>query len=176
MTEPLRPGWLSRVLGGFAKPVKHDPSSPSESPTPLTRSRIASYLDSRGYRYLVDDDGDLTGTWDGSRFWFLLLGDDEEILQVRGRWHRSLPLERRGAAALAVNDWNRERIWPKVQRGLGRPRTRCDRRPARPARRVRARYGRADVQRVRRDPAARRLAAAGYAEQLSHRAAEPPRS
>lgn len=114
MTDPLRPGWLSRVLGGFTKPIKHDPATATESPAPLTRGRIAGYLDSRSYRYVVDDDGDLTGTWDGSRFWFLLLGDDEEILQVRGRWHRSLPLDRRSAATLAVNDWNRERIWPKV--------------------------------------------------------------
>ena len=63
---------------------------------------------------MVDDDGDLTGTWDGSRFWFLLLGEQQEILQVRGRWHRSLQLDQREVASLAVNDWNRERIWPKA--------------------------------------------------------------
>ena len=114
MSEPLRPSWLARVLGGFSKPVKHAPTTVNETPTPLTRDRIAGYLGSRGYRFLVDDDGDLTGTWDGSRFWFLLLGEHEEILQVRGRWHRALPLDRHGAAALAINEWNRERIWPKV--------------------------------------------------------------
>jgi hypothetical protein len=114
VSEPARPRWLSRVLGGFTKPVKHDEATDSEIPTPLTRDRVAAYLDARSYRFLLDDDDDLTGTWDGSRFWFLLLGEHEEILQVRGRWHRTLPLDRRGAAALAINDWNRERIWPKV--------------------------------------------------------------
>ena len=38
----------------------------------------------------------------------------EEIVQVRGRWHRSLPLDQRAAVSLALNDWNRERIWPKA--------------------------------------------------------------
>lgn len=82
--------------------------------TPLTIDRVEAYLRSRGYNVVRDGDGDLTGTWDGDRFWFLLLGEREEILQVRGRWHRALPAARRTAALLAVNDWNRERIWPKV--------------------------------------------------------------
>ncbi|MFC8192402.1 YbjN domain-containing protein [Cellulomonas sp. NPDC057328] len=107
------PGWLLRVLGGLPKPTKREPSE-GELPRLLTRDRVADYLLARGYRFLVDEDGDLTGTWDGSRFWFLLLGEQQEILQVRGRWHRTLPLEQRRALALAINDWNRERIWPKA--------------------------------------------------------------
>jgi len=113
-SSPTRHGWLSRVLLGLAKPAKVAPPTPGERPRALTRDRVARYLDGRGYRFVVDDDGDLTGTWDGSRFWFLLLGDHEEILQVRGRWNRTLPVEQRRSLALAVNDWNRERIWPKV--------------------------------------------------------------
>jgi len=106
-------GWLARVFG-TTRPKKAAPPPPLERATPLARGRIAAYLARRGYRYLVDDDGDLTGTWDGSRFWFLLLGDHNEIVQVRGRWHRTLPVAQRSALLLAANDWNRERIWPKV--------------------------------------------------------------
>lgn len=83
-------------------------------PTPLTAERVEAYLVGRGYRVQRDEDGDLTGTWDGDRFWFLLLGEDHEVLQVRGRWHRTLPANRWGAALLTVNDWNRERLWPKA--------------------------------------------------------------
>ncbi|MCL2464817.1 MAG: YbjN domain-containing protein [Micrococcales bacterium] len=107
------PGWLQRMLAGLPNAIK--PLRPDdEPPTPITRARVANYLARRGYRFVADDDGDLTGTWDGNRFWFLLLGNTREILQVRGRWHRTLPLEARPALALAVNDWNRERIWPKA--------------------------------------------------------------
>ena len=106
-------GWIARVFGN-AQPKPRTARPPVERATPLTRSRLAAYLTRRGYRFLVDDDGDLTGTWDGSRFWFLLLGERGEIVQVRGRWHRTLPVTRRSAMLLAVNDWNRERIWPKV--------------------------------------------------------------
>ncbi|WP_250444526.1 YbjN domain-containing protein [Actinotalea sp. C106] len=83
-------------------------------PSPVESSRVEAYLVGRGYHVARDEDEDLTGTWDGDRFWFLLLGEQQEILQVRGRWHRTLPAHRRAAALLAVNDWNRERIWPKV--------------------------------------------------------------
>ena len=110
--EPLAE-WVKRVFGN-PRP-KTTSSRPARDRTaPVTRDRIATYLLSRGYRFLLDDDGDLTGTWDGSRFWFLLLGERGEILQVRGRWHRTLPTDRRTAVLLAANDWNRERIWPKV--------------------------------------------------------------
>jgi hypothetical protein len=85
-----------------------------QRPRPLDSARVEAYLVSRGYHVVRDEDDDLTGTWDGDRFWFLLLGEDHEVLQVRGRWHRTLPVVRRSAALLAVNDWNRERIWPKA--------------------------------------------------------------
>ncbi len=90
------------------------PVVPAQQPTPLTSPRIGDDLARRGYRFRIDDDGDITGTWDGNRFWFLLLGDDAEILQVRGRWAGSVPPQTRLAVLQAVNDWNRERIWPKV--------------------------------------------------------------
>ncbi|MBC7291001.1 MAG: YbjN domain-containing protein [Actinotalea sp.] len=90
------------------------PGGVPQRTAPLSRARVQAYLVARGYSVGLDDDGDLTGTWDGNRFWFLLTGEQDEVLQVRGRWHRTLPAHRRTAALLAVNDWNRERIWPKV--------------------------------------------------------------
>ncbi|HEY0187143.1 MAG TPA: YbjN domain-containing protein [Cellulomonas sp.] len=108
------PGWLSRVLA-VRGPVPAEHRVPVQArPTPLTRGRVAEILGSHGYHYRIDEDDDLTGVWNESRFWFLLLGDDHEILQVRGRWHRQLPVDARRAITLALNDWNRERIWPKL--------------------------------------------------------------
>lgn len=90
------------------------PDAPPQRATPVTTARVEAHLRGLGYAVRRDEDGDLTGTWDGDRFWFMLLGREDEILQVRGRWRRTLDPGRRRAALLAVNDWNRERIWPKV--------------------------------------------------------------
>jgi hypothetical protein len=75
---------------------------------------VAEHLRGSGYRVGRDDDGDLAGMWNGHRFWFIVLGERDEILQVRGRAARDVPAEQRSAALLAVNDWNRDRIWPKA--------------------------------------------------------------
>lgn len=88
--------------------------APPVRPLPLSSVRVADDLSRRGYRFRTDGDGDVTGTWDGNRFWFLLLGDHEEILQVRGRWAGTVPDQARLPVLQAVNDWNRERVWPKV--------------------------------------------------------------
>ncbi|AEG44022.1 YbjN domain-containing protein [Isoptericola variabilis] len=98
-----------RVVPGRASAVV-----PPVVPLPLSRERVAEDLERRGYRFRVDGDGDVTGTWDGNRFWFLLLGSRDEILQVRGRWSGSISPQARLSVLQAVNDWNRERVWPKV--------------------------------------------------------------
>ena len=85
-----------------------------QRPSPVSRARIERLLDVQGYETVRDDDGDVAGMWNGHQFWFILLGERDEVLQVRGRCSVTLPPEQRGAALLAVNDWNRERIWPKA--------------------------------------------------------------
>ena len=83
-------------------------------PTPVTRARIAEYLDGEGYRHVLDRDGDLAATWNGHPFWLMVSGEREEVLQVRGRWAGTASLELRPALLLVVNDWNRDRFWPKA--------------------------------------------------------------
>jgi len=83
-------------------------------PAPLSTERVAQTLSRRGFSFSRDDDGDITGIWDGHRFWLMVTGEQDDVLQVRGVWNRSVPLERRAALRLAVNDWNRDRLWPKV--------------------------------------------------------------
>ncbi|PFG42813.1 putative sensory transduction regulator [Isoptericola jiangsuensis] len=107
----MSPRWR-RALESVRRRGRAD--APADLPGPLRAERIGDELVRRGYRFRTDDDGDLTGTWDGNRFWFLLLGEDAEILQVRGRWAGTLPDTARPAVLQACNDWNRERLWPKV--------------------------------------------------------------
>ena len=47
-------------------------------------------------------------------FCFFRYGRDGEFFQVRGRWSRSVPVSERAAVLDLANDWNAEKIWPKV--------------------------------------------------------------
>lgn len=94
-------------------------TKPQDLPTggglaPLTVERIKATLDARGSQYGVDDDGDVGGYWDGHLFYFFLLGQSSEYLQVRGRWNRNVGLDRRDALTVLVNDWNAAKLWPKA--------------------------------------------------------------
>jgi hypothetical protein len=82
--------------------------------SPLTAERLAERLVALGYHVAPDGDADLMGLWGEDRFWFMRMGSNHEILQVRGRWHRVVSPARRGEVLLALNDWYRERIWPKA--------------------------------------------------------------
>ncbi|MCG2797179.1 MAG: YbjN domain-containing protein, partial [Cellulomonas sp.] len=97
---------LARELG-VAEPA-------SELPVPLAPGRIASWLDQNQFSYFVDSDGDLGGLWRGRLFYFFLFGERQEILQVRGQWHRELAIERLSEVLDLCNDWNADRIWPKA--------------------------------------------------------------
>jgi hypothetical protein len=116
MTTLRRPTWLRRLTGRDATPRRElrDTGTPGDTAWPLDMTRIEEYLASKDFRFVRDADGDVTGNWDDNRFWFMLLGGRQEIVQVRGRWDKPIPLADRSLALHVVNDWNRERIWPKV--------------------------------------------------------------
>ncbi|WP_448060080.1 YbjN domain-containing protein [Cellulomonas hominis] len=97
---------LVRELG--AEPLVLD------TPTPLTSARIVEWFDRNGFSYFVDNDGDLGGLWRGRLFYFFLFGEESEILQVRGQWHREVAIERIEEVLFACNEWNADRIWPKA--------------------------------------------------------------
>ncbi len=85
-----------------------------EPPSPLSRARVEQWLEAAGFSYFVDSDGDVGGLWHGWLFYFLVLGDDSQVLQVRGQWHRDLTIERLEDVLELCNGWNAERIWPKT--------------------------------------------------------------
>jgi hypothetical protein len=83
-------------------------------PSPVTRERVSAWMDACGFTYFVDSDGDLGGLWHGRLFYFLVLGDEGEVLQVRGQWHREASIERLGEILELCNAWNADHIWPKT--------------------------------------------------------------
>jgi len=88
--------------------------APREGVRPITRQRVEACLKEQGYRYRVGADATLIGNWDGDSFVISLIGEKEDILQVRGTWHGTIEADLAPGIAHVVNDWNRDRIWPKV--------------------------------------------------------------
>lgn len=86
---------------------------PREHLHPITRARLESTLTTLGYRTEVGHEGSLVRTSDGWQFTVAVLGDAATV-RVRGTSPRTIDTALAPGIAQVVNDWNRDRIWPKV--------------------------------------------------------------
>lgn len=98
-------------MGMFSRP---DAAAPATGLERLTHQRIVEVLETQGFTYVLDDDGDICGRWGDHVFYFFLLGRDSEYLQVRGRWAREVEPSEIDALTAEVNAWNLDKLWPKV--------------------------------------------------------------
>ena len=115
----------ARVPRPSPRPRPQAPTSPSTAPEPepapsasgpatvlpVTRERIAQSLRRRGYRFLVDESGDICGLWAYRFFSFYIVRG--QMLQVRGRWPRQASIERLWEILAFTNAWNSSRHLPK---------------------------------------------------------------
>lgn len=97
--------WFSRGRQGPPQP---------DHTAPLSAARIQQWLGRQGYSWFVDSEGDTGGLWRGRLFYFFALGEDGDILQVRGQWNRTFAIERLSEVLEVCNDWNIEKVWPKA--------------------------------------------------------------
>ena len=81
-------------------------------PRPVSADRIRDFCERHGYAYFTDSQGDVGGIWRGRLFFFFLLGEGEEVLQIRGHWNREFAIERLGEVLDLCNSWHVEKIWP----------------------------------------------------------------
>jgi len=99
-------------MGYFATPAEATAAPGRVSP--LTPERITAALDSRQWNYDTDEDDDVNGNWDGHLFYFLRMGQNQEIFMVRGRWEARIPLDLAAKVLPALNDWHKEKLFPKA--------------------------------------------------------------
>jgi hypothetical protein len=99
-------------MGYFSKP-DGEPVIPGNL-APLTRERITALLDSEGYKYDIDDDGDVWAGWPDTTFWFLTMGQQKEILMLRGRWDKRLELTDAPIVLPILDKWHREHFFPRA--------------------------------------------------------------
>jgi hypothetical protein len=87
----------------------------------LTRELVERVLRKRDVMFLTDSDGDFKiefGRDDDSGVpvvaWIMFSGKDGAVLQIRTHADREIPRDQWGAAISLCNEWNTERLWPKV--------------------------------------------------------------
>jgi hypothetical protein len=81
---------------------------------PLTNDLIAAVLDTRGYTFYTDPDGDLVGKWDDNLVYFFRLGASGELLQVRTVAATTFSIDDVPLLYRFCNAWNHDRLWPKA--------------------------------------------------------------
>ncbi len=89
-------------------------SSAPDTVRPLSQQRLIDVFDRQGFHYGIDDGGDLGGRWDHSVFYFLLRGENEQILHIASQMREHIPLEVLDEFLVFIEDWHRDTIWPKA--------------------------------------------------------------
>ena len=89
-------------------------SESGDSVRPISKERIEKIFDGQGWYYGRDDDDDVCGRWDGAPFFFLFMGQMNEILSVTSRMAEEVPMEQEAELNGVIEDWHRDRIWPKA--------------------------------------------------------------
>jgi hypothetical protein len=79
-----------------------------------TTPMLQQVLDEYGLRHFIDEDGDLAVRWEKCSIFFFHLGEQNEVLQARMYLNRRFPVEMRPTLALALDDWNRTKPFPKA--------------------------------------------------------------
>ena len=80
----------------------------------LTHELIKSVLDARDYTYMVDEDGDVLGNFQGNLVYFFQIGEQREMLQVRAMVQHVFGMEDVLRLYEFCNAWNHDRLWPKA--------------------------------------------------------------
>ena len=106
--------------------IRRVTASPDEHATPVTSTRIAKELASRGY-VTQTTRGVVSGAWDGYDVDIRLTppkarpgGPDDgtsdtsqpALMVLEASWGVTVPEAMRSAVHLTLNDWNRQNLWP----------------------------------------------------------------
>lgn len=79
-----------------------------------TTPMLEQILDEFELKHSIDQDGDLALRWENCSIFFFHYGEHDEVLQARMYLNRRFSVELRPTLALALDDWNRTKLFPKA--------------------------------------------------------------
>jgi hypothetical protein len=87
-------------------------------PPPIVRpdrDMVTQLLDQMEIKHAVDEESDVYAGWEGFRVYFMFRGEaPQDIYAVRSFYDRKYPAERKAELLEAIDEWNRDTLWPKV--------------------------------------------------------------
>lgn len=125
--DPARAGGTSGSSGASGTSEYASSSVPSEDVSvfdeaertldneelrPISIERIGLLFDSQGWKWDLDDEGDIASGWDGHMFYFRLGGSKQEVLNVVAFRSRPLPEQVRSELLFVIEEWHRNHLWP----------------------------------------------------------------
>jgi hypothetical protein len=91
--------------------------SGQDGPPPVVvpnQELVTQLLDQMELKHAVDEEGDLLAPWEGFRVYYMFRGEQKELFAVRAFYDRPHPIEKKAELLEALDEWNRETLWPKV--------------------------------------------------------------
>ena len=87
---------------------------PPEKAQPFSKERWDGVLKSLEINFALDDDQDRFADWENMRVWFLVEGNNNDLMAMRSMWDVRPPIESYDFLVEALNSWNRDHFWPKA--------------------------------------------------------------
>jgi hypothetical protein len=81
---------------------------------PLTQEMITDALTARGFHFIIDEDGDIAGNFQGNLIYFFRLGENREMLQIRALVQHIFGMDDVLRLYEFCNAWNHDQLWPKA--------------------------------------------------------------
>ena len=103
-------------IPSFGQPQPQQPSG-EPGPPPVVvpdQELVKQLLTQMELKYAVDEEGDLLAPWEGFRVYYMFRGEQKELFAVRAFYDRPHAIETKAELLEALDEWNRETLWPKV--------------------------------------------------------------
>ncbi|MEZ0092629.1 YbjN domain-containing protein [Streptacidiphilus sp. EB129] len=104
-------------IPSFGAPQQQPQPSGEVGPPPVIipdQELIKQVLDQMEIKHAQDEEGDLLAPWEGFRVYYMFRGEQKELFAVRAFYDRAHPIEKKAELIEALDEWNRETLWPKV--------------------------------------------------------------
>ena len=104
-------------IPSFGVPQPQPQPAGQDGPPPVVvpdQNLVKQLLDQMELKHTTDEEGDLVAPWEGFRVYFMFRGEQKELYAVRAFYDRPHPIESKTELLEALDEWNRETLWPKV--------------------------------------------------------------